>query len=81
MKRWLLGVALLCVLVIWVGGALNWAEWFTLVGMAIVIVCVWVTYEARHPLDEPRDQTLYVPEDWDWPEDDVSHVRHGGLGR
>jgi hypothetical protein len=50
-----------------------------------VVVVVMLDRATRHaPLDPSEVSEDFVPESWSWPArepDDVSTVRHGGLGR
>lgn len=79
--------------VTWVGPALNWAEWLTLTVIGAVCLSCWIVWEYRHAPMAFETDGGYGPverefssernrrdSEWLWP-DDVSHVRHGGLGR
>jgi hypothetical protein len=64
----------------------NLLGWILTVWLAVVVVVVAMLEVAirRAPLDPSEPSEDFVPESWSWPartDDDVSTVRHGGLGR
>lgn len=74
--------------VLWAASAFTVGELAVIGTAAVALLFLWVRWERDHPLDDPADrENLFVPDEWLWParidddRDDVSTVRHGGLGR